>query len=186
MLLVAVDLRNGHYPDTRREAVFGEMLERLRALPGVRAVSSSEMTPISGSFWSEDLQIDGYTAKSRGDLVVYFNRISERYFETLGTPMVAGRDFNSHDTLESPKVAIINQTMAQKYFGGQNPIGRRYRMENGTKLSDPHEIVGVVKDAKYGKLREEILPTAYVPSARKNRSRSARLNCRPPPGRPRR
>ncbi len=163
ILLVAVDLRNGHYPDTRREAVFGEMLERLRALPGVRAVSSSEMTPISGSFWSEDLQIDGYTAKSRGDLVVYFNRISERYFETLGTPMVAGRDFNSHDTLESPKVAIINQAMAQKFFGGQNPIGRRYRMENGTKLSDPYEIVGVVKDSKYGKLREEILPTAYVP-----------------------
>jgi putative ABC transport system permease protein len=129
----------------------------------VRSGSASEMTPISGSFWDEDLQIEGYTSKSPEDTLVYFNRIGERYFETLGTALIAGRDFNVHDTLESPKVAIVNQTMVKKFFGGQSPIGKRYRAEEGNKLGAPVEIVGIVKDAKYGKLREEIFPTAYVP-----------------------
>jgi putative ABC transport system permease protein len=163
LLLVSIDLRTSHYPDTRREAAFEGILDRLRALPGVSSVSSSEMTPISGSFWNEDLEIEGYTAKSREDTLVYFNRVSGRYFETLGTALIAGRDFNAHDTLESPKVAIVNQTMAKKFFGGENPIGKRYRQDSGNKLGPPVEIVGVVKDAKYGKLREEILSTAYVP-----------------------
>ena len=103
------------------------MLERLRALPGVRSASDSNMTPISGSFWNDNLQIEGYTSKSRDDTLVYFNEVSDRYFETMGIDLVAGRDFNAHDTPESPKVAIVNQTMAKKFFGGQNPIGKRYR-----------------------------------------------------------
>jgi len=76
--------------------------------------------------------------------------------------LLAGRDFDSHDTLQSPQVAIINQTMAKKFFAGQNPIGKRYREEDGDKLSAPIEIVGVVKDAKYRELRDEVPPTAYL------------------------
>jgi putative ABC transport system permease protein len=162
ILLVSLDLRNGHYPPERRAAVYDEMLRRLRALPGVRSVSASNMTPISGGYWNEDLQIEGYTSKGQDDTLVYFNSVSDRFFETLGTDLVAGRDFNSHDTPESPKVAIVNQTMAKRFFAGQNPIGKRYRAEEGNKLGDVVEIIGVVKDAKYGTLREDILPTAYV------------------------
>jgi predicted permease len=163
VLLSTVDLRNGNYQPEQREAAFEEMLDRVRALPAVRSASSSEMTPISGSFWNEDLLIDGYTSKGPADTVVYFNRISARFFDTLGPALIAGRDFNAHDTLQSPKVAIVNQTMANRYFAGKSPIGKRYRTEDGNKLSEPVEIVGVVKDAKYGSLREDILPTAYVP-----------------------
>ena len=164
ILLASVDLRSGHYPPEREGAVLQEMLGRLRALPGVRAASASAITPISGWRWSQDLQIDGYTAKSRDDTNVYLNRVSDRFFETLGTGLLAGRDFNSHDTLQSPQVAIVNQTMAKKFFAGQNPIGRRYRIQNGNKLSATIEIVGVVKDAKYRELRDEIPPTAYLPA----------------------
>lgn len=139
-----------------------EMLARLRALPGVRSASASNITPISGSFWNEDLEIEGYAAKGRDDTLVYFNQVSDRYFETLRMDLVAGRDFNQHDTPESPRVAIVNQTMAKKYFAGQNPVGRRYRAEEGRKMGPWTEIVGMVRDSKYGSLREEIYPVAFI------------------------
>jgi predicted permease len=107
------------------------------------------------------VQIEGYTPKGKDDTSVYLNEVGGRFFETLGTDLIAGRDFNAHDTPGSPKVAIVNQTMAKKFFAGQNPIGRRYRTENGNKLGDFFEIVGVVKDAKYATLREDIPPTTY-------------------------
>jgi putative ABC transport system permease protein len=162
ILLTTVDLRNGHYPKERRAGVFREMLEHLRAMPGVRSASASTMTPISNSFWNEDLQIEGYTSKGQDDTLVYFNQVSDGYFETMGIQLVAGRDFNSHDTPASPKVAIINQTADNRYFAGRNPIGGRYRAEEGNRMSDVVEIIGVVKDGKYGTLREDILPSAYV------------------------
>jgi predicted permease len=162
ILLASVDLRNGHYPVERRSAAYREMLDHLRALPGVRSASDSEMTPISGSLWNQYVQIEGYAPKGRLDNVVDLNEVSEGFFETLGTSLVAGRDFEAKDTQQSPAVAIINQTMAKKFFAGENPIGRRFRMENGNKLGDPVEIVGVVKDAKYESLREEAPPTAYL------------------------
>jgi len=162
ILLARIDLSNGHYAPEREGAVLQEMLGRLRALPGVRAASASAITPVSGWQWSEDVQIEGYTAKSRDDANVWLNRVSDGFFETLGTGLLAGRDFDSHDTLQSPQVAIINQTMAKKFFAGQNPIGKRYREEDGDKLSAPIEIVGVVKDAKYRELRDEVPPTAYL------------------------
>jgi predicted permease len=173
ILLTSVDLRNGHYPKERRPAIYREMLDHLRAIPGVLAVSDSDMTPISGSFWNEDLQIDGYTSKNQDDTLVYFNQVSDGYFETMGIKLVAGRDFNSHDTPESPKVAIINQTAANRYFAGRNPVGGRYRAEEGNKMSDVVEIVGVVKDAKYGTLREEILPSAFVAASQDANTRES-------------
>jgi putative ABC transport system permease protein len=101
--------------------------------------------------------------KGSEDTLVYLNDVSDRFFETLGTDVLVGRDFNAHDTLESPKVGIVNQTAAKKFFTGKNPIGRRFRLENGNKLGDPVEVVGVVKDAKYVDLREAVHPTVYMP-----------------------
>jgi putative ABC transport system permease protein len=166
VLLADVDLRNGHYAPERRGAVYREMLEHLRALPGVRSVGDSSMTPIiGGRAWNDNLEIEGYASKSRYDTLVYFNEVSDGYLDTMGIDLVAGRDFNAHDTTESPKVAIVNQTVSKKFFGGENPIGKRYRTEEGNKMSDWVEIVGVMKDAKYRSLREETLPTAYVPAS---------------------
>ena len=164
VLLVRVDLPSG-----RRGGVFEEMLTRLRALPGVSSASTSAVTPIDGSLEAAYLHIDGYTSKGGEDNLVYLNEVSDRFFETLNTELVAGRDFNAHDTLESPRVAIINQTMAKKFFDGQNPIGKRYRPERGKTLLAPVEIVGVVKDAKYTTLREEVHATAYVAASQEAR-----------------
>jgi putative ABC transport system permease protein len=162
VLLVRVDLRNGNYAPERRGAAMREMLGHLRALPGVQSASVSNMTPVSGGFWNQDLEIEGYASKGRDDTLVYFNEVSDRYFETLRMDFVAGRDFDTHDTPQSPKVAIVNQTMAKKFFAGQSPIGKRYRAEDGNTPGPWTEIVGVVKDSKYGSLREEILPAAFI------------------------
>jgi putative ABC transport system permease protein len=163
VLLAGVNLRDDHSPMARRVPIFEEMLKNLRALPGVSSVSASAETPIGGGIWNQTLQIEGYTSKDREDTLVYLNDVSDRFFETLGTDLLAGRDFNVHDTLESPKVGIVNQTAAKKFFAGQNPIGRRFRLENGNKVGDPVEIVAVVKDAKYVDLREAVHPTVYLP-----------------------
>jgi len=168
VLIVSVDLRSGNLAKEQRAAALREMLDRLRAVPGVGSASASNMTPVSGSFWNEDLEIEGYTSKGRDDTLVYFNAVSDRYFETLGMDLVAGRDFNTHDMPGSPRVAIVNQTMAKKYFAGQNPIGKRYRAEEGKEMGPWTEIVGVVRDSKYGSLREKILPAAFVSANQNN------------------
>jgi len=162
VLLVQVDLRNAHFPAERRLPVFEQIMESLRALPGVRSASGSDNTPISGSIWSGDVSVDGGTAQLSASTHVYFNQVSSRFFETLGTPLIAGRDFDRHDSLGSPKVAILSQTMASRLFGNENPLGRHFRTVNGNSTVGDREIIGIVRDAKYAKLREAAPPTAYI------------------------
>ncbi|HLK67477.1 MAG TPA: ABC transporter permease [Bryobacteraceae bacterium] len=164
ILIASLDLRNAHYPKEQILSAREEMLGRLRAIPGVRSASLSNNTPLSGSGWNDLIQVEGYTAKSRRDSVIWLYQVSPRYFETLGTPLLAGRDFDARDRAGAPKVAIINQTMAKKFFAGANPIGRFYR-DAYAKLGPPVEIIGVVGDAKYANLRQDILPTAYLSAA---------------------
>ncbi len=99
-----------------------------------------------------------------------FNNVSDEYFETLGTSVVIGRDFDSHDTSTSLKVAIVSKSFAQKYFGAANPLGQHFRIRGGrgpqfawSATGGPVEIIGVVKDAKYGSLREVPWPFVFIP-----------------------
>jgi predicted permease len=163
ILLASVNLRNGHYPRERWSAVYQQMLDRLRAIPGIRSASVSSITPVCHCRWAGELVIEGYAPKSRDDAMASFNNVSDRYFETLGSSIVGGRDFNIHDTLASPKVAIISKSLAQKYFGAANPLGRHFRIRDGNITGGPIEIVGIVTDAKYGSLREEPSPFVFIP-----------------------
>jgi putative ABC transport system permease protein len=163
VLLVNVDLRSGNYPAERWSAVYQEMLDQLRTIPGLRSASVSSITPVCHCRWAGEVVVEGYTPKSREDAMASFNNVSDGYFETVGTSIVGGRDFNSHDTSTSTKVAIVSQSMAQKYFGAANPLGRHFRVQDGNLPSVPVEIVGIVKDAKYGSLRDEPSPFAFIP-----------------------
>jgi predicted permease len=165
ILLVRLDLGNANYPPERRAAAYKEMLDRVRAIPGVQSASMSGMVPIGRSSWQEELDIEGYAPKSRGDVSVMYNSVTPGYFETLSTPLIPGRDFNQYDTPQSPQVAIVNETFAKRYYGAANPIGRRFRWRLDRRNAPPVEIVGVVKDAKYSSLREKPLPTMYIPEA---------------------
>ena len=162
VLLVNLDLRKTATPMEQRTAFYEGLLERLRGLPGVIAAGQSDITPISGAAWNGSVQTDGFVSKSRGDNVSYFNAVTPDYFAALGTPFIDGRDFTAQDRATSPKVAIVNQAFARKFFPGRNPVGDRYYEEEDGKR-ETTQIVGLVKDAKYQTIREEALPTAYVP-----------------------
>jgi putative ABC transport system permease protein len=162
VLLTMINLRSSGYLPQRRAVVFREILESVRALPGVRSASLSDFTPMLPARRIHEVAVEGYAALSHKDSQVFFNAVSDRYFATMGTPLIAGRDFNEHDTPTSPAVAIVNQTMARKYFRGADALGSRFRIRAGATLGDPIEIVGVVRDAKYNDLRQEIPPTAYT------------------------
>jgi predicted permease len=151
VLLVRVDIRNANYPLDQRAGAFRQMLEKVREIPGVRSASISGLTPVSNSSWTEKVSIGEVTGTSA------YNSVSSGYFETLGTPIVLGRDFNPYDTPQSPPVAIVNETFVKKYFGSENPIGKTYRWKPGA----PIEIIGVAKDSKYYSLREPVPPTFF-------------------------
>jgi predicted permease len=166
VLLVNTDLRNAQYPKDRLEASFEEMRQRLASIPGVLSASFSNNTPISGSTYSIGVEVEGYAPQSIRDSQMWANYVSPGFFETLGTPLLAGRDFDRRDTAESANAAIVNETAARKFFHTANPVGRYYR--TGYPVKDTLvEVVGVVKDARYNKLSEKQRPIAYMPSTQK-------------------
>jgi predicted permease len=165
VLLVKVDPRNAHNPLEGRLPLYLELKGRLAAIPGVRSVSFADIVPVSQSSSNTIIQVEGFVPKSRRDLQVWINSISSGFFQTLGTPFIAGRDFNDRDTPHAPLVTIVNESLATKFFG--NPaaaIGKTLRQGYLT-VSDPTEIIGVVKDAKYRNLREEKEAIAYFPQS---------------------
>jgi predicted permease len=141
-----------------------QIAERLKAIPGVLAVADANVIPLSGNAWSNSVWPDGGDGQRK--LETQFSQVSSEYFKTMNTPMLAGRDFGTQDTPNTPEVAIVNQTFARKLLDGANPIGARFRKEaTPTGPETVYEIVGVVQDAKYEDLREEFGPTVFLASA---------------------
>jgi predicted permease len=169
LLLVSADLQNARYPDERLHQVKRELLDRLRATPGVRSASASIITPVSGRAWNTFVVADGGARGPNGEGMAWFNEVSDGYFQTLGTALVAGRDFDRRDGPGSPRVAVVNETMARRFFGGANAIGKTFRSSFGDRPGPLVEVVGVVRDAKYNSLREEPEPIAYVPLGQNER-----------------
>jgi putative ABC transport system permease protein len=165
ILLVSVDMRPAQVPAARRGATYNELLDRLRAIPGVRAASSSQVTPIGPGTWNDVMHVEGFTPSSIEDAVAWTNAVSDRYFATMGIPIVAGRDFNAEDLPGTPRVALVSRAMARKFFREETPIGKTFRLEEGpTGLGQPIRIIGVVGDTKYQSLREKTAPVVYYPS----------------------
>jgi predicted permease len=159
------DLQTAQFSPQRQAVIADELLERLRSIPAVKSAARSVVTPISGGAWQWDVRVDSLGASQRS-VHCFFNLVSPDYFQTLGTPLLAGRDFTDRDTKTSPLVAIVNEAAARKLFPGTNSIGRIYHDEapgaHGTKQLLV-EIVGLAKDAKYRRLRDEMPPTIYLP-----------------------
>ena len=149
-------------PLAGRLAVKKEILDRLRDVPGVEAASEVGLVPLSGASVDNRVWLEGGNRQSGFD--PNFNRISDGFFKTLGTPLLAGRDFDEQDTPKSRKVAIVNQAFARRLGKGANPVGLQIRRE--ATPSDPEtvfEIVGIVENTKYRDLRENFVPIVYLP-----------------------
>lgn len=156
--VIVVNVRSSRpYEATRGFAVQRAILERLKRVPGMRSASAANVLPIGGGLWTRGVQIEGYTFRADESDSVGFNVIAPGYFETLGTPLILGREFDERDTGASPKVAIVNESFARYFFGGATALGRHV-----TSVGITYEIVGVVRDAKYQTLRDPILKTMYI------------------------
>ncbi len=152
----------GYKEDSRLVNLYQQIEEKVRAEPGVRAASISFLTFNQGE-WTSPVSIPGHPPTPQNDMMTTHNVVGQGYFAAMGIPLLAGRVFGPHDTENSPKVAVINETMAKWYFPDSSPIGRRFGMGGDPKHSNDIEVVGVVKDAKRESLRERPFPEAYYP-----------------------
>jgi predicted permease len=160
VLLASINPTLNGYSQEKTRAFFSDLLNRTRAMPGVAAASLGSDTPISGGWDQNGIVVEGYTPKQGERMGCDVTYISTDYFKTLSIPVVMGRDFSDEDRTGSPKVTLINEKMARHFFGNTNPIGKRIGLE---KLPDI-TIVGVVKDAKYINLRENMRRHFYLPT----------------------
>ena len=165
VLMVATDLKTAKIPPEQQLATYEQIETRLSALPGVAAVGRSVMTPLSGAEWNNSIHTDWSKGLTSDDALTWFNFVSPGFFDALHMMLLAGRNFNSGDTKTSPAVAIVNQTLAHRFFPGLNPIGKTFRIDDvAGKPGPPVEVVGIVRDAKYGSLRETTYATAFFPA----------------------
>jgi putative ABC transport system permease protein len=162
VLLINMDLHNAGIPAGKRLAFYSQTLEALKAVPGAISVSQHLLSPMSGSEWNGPIQVEGYEPRPGEEPLVWFNGVTPAYFATLRTPLLRGRDFNSGETATSPPVAIVNETLARRFFPNADPIGRHLQAE-GPDSTKRMQIVGLAGNSKYLSLREDFLPFVYVP-----------------------
>ncbi len=175
VLDTAVNLVSAGYDAQRAQNFQDELLDRVKALPGVESAAFARMTPLSyGSFSSTLIAVDGYQPPPEEQPTVQYNEVGPDYFTTMGIPLVSGREFTRADDEKAALVAVVNETMAAKYWGGRNPIGERVQVKGRWM-----QVVGVAKDSKYESMREMPKPFFYVPQ-RQNFSVGAGLYIRTP------
>jgi putative ABC transport system permease protein len=145
-------------------AFFDRLMERLRALPGVKSVSAANTPPVSGQGAVIHFNIQGRAPKTPNDYIMAGYRVvGPGYFETLGIPLLAGRSIEQRDSLTAPSVVVLNQAMARKFFPGENPLGKHLQIGETPDTSIPFmEVVGVVGDVKQ-KLESDAKEEMYVP-----------------------
>jgi putative ABC transport system permease protein len=164
VLLVHANLHHAKVAPEQQPAMFEEIETRLRMLPGVVSASRAVMTPVSDFVWNNHLQVETPNPPTGKNALAFFNFISPRYLGTMRTPLLAGRDFNGGDVQTAPLVAIVNETLARRFFPKGDALGKYFRVQpEPGKPAPPIQIVGLAKDAKYETLREDARPTAYFP-----------------------
>ncbi|MGI8744835.1 MAG: ADOP family duplicated permease [Bryobacteraceae bacterium] len=159
LVVLQIDPAASGYPTSQQLLLMRALIERLRSAPGVLGVTASENGLFSGQdSGSDSLRIAGFTPARKQDMSCSFDQVGPQYFQVLGVPVVAGRDFDEQDNLRGPAVAILNDTMARFYFRNSDPIGKR--ILNG---NDRYTIVGVVKDMKQRDLKGKTERRLYAP-----------------------
>jgi predicted permease len=159
VLETGVSLVAAGYDVPRAKIFQDELIDRVRALPGVESAAYARLAPMSyGSYSSSPIAVDGYEPPPNEQPTAEYNQVSPAYFATLGIPLTSGREFTRADDENAPLVAIVNQTMAARYWRGQNPIGQRLQVKGKWV-----QVVGVAADSKYSSMRENPKAFFYVP-----------------------
>ncbi|HKU75787.1 MAG TPA: ABC transporter permease [Pyrinomonadaceae bacterium] len=160
VLLASINPALNGYTKERSTAFYDELLAKTRAMPGVKFASVATDSPISGGWDQVGVVVEGYTPKQGERMTCDATWVSNDYFKVLEIPFVTGRDFDERDRVGAPKVIIINEKMAKHYFGTTDVLGKHIGLEDVPDMT----IVGVVKDAQYINLRENMRRHFYVPT----------------------
>jgi len=153
---------NGYTPE-RSRALFERAEEELAALPGVESVTASMVPLLAGNNWTSSVSVEGFEAEPDADVSAGYNRVGPGYFRTLGVSLVAGRELTAADSLDAPRVAVVNETFAERFGLGRDAVGKRMSQSVGNAVELDTEIVGVVEDSKYSDVKEEIPPLFFTP-----------------------
>ncbi len=169
LLIMQFDASRLNLSPARRNLLYRELLDGIRNTPGVQQAANVRIVPISGSGWNDFIEFLG--KRSAKPMLPWFNRVSAGYFRTLNTPIIAGRDFDQHDTTNSPEVAIVNEEFCNQFLGKTNPLGKQFRILTGPGEA-PHvyQIVGLVKNSKYRDLREKFQPNVFLAETQQKES----------------
>ena len=175
VMFTGVGLVSAGYDAQRAQNFQDQLIDRVKAMPGVESAVFARMTPLSyGSFSSTPIAVDGYEVPPEERPTVEYNEVGPDYFATMGIPLVSGREFTRADDERGALVAIVNETMAAQFWRGRNLIGERVQVKDRWM-----QVIGVAKDSKYRSVRETAKPFFYVP-LRQNFSISAALFMRTP------
>ena len=162
LLTFAVQPSLNGYDQPRTLSILDRLQQDIGAMPQVRAVTLAEIAVLSGDVEMNGIKVPGYEPKEGERMSVRENIVGPGYLSTMGIPLVRGREITRQDGPNAPKVAVINEEFAHKYFRGEDPIGRRFM--TASQKDDPGiEVVGVVRDSKHTDLREDPEPFAYLP-----------------------
>ena len=168
-LVANLILPKAKYPDPEKHRQFFEqILPKLATLPGVEAAGAAFPMPFSNNDSSSAFSIVGQPPRPAGqELGASHLTITPDYFRAMGTPLLNGRVFDSHDTKDSPAVVIVNDVFARKYFPGGNAVGQQINLNHGenNESTPPKEIVGVVGGSRHGSLAIQPLPEFYIPAS---------------------
>jgi predicted permease len=152
------------YKDDRLATLYQQMFDRLEAVPGAREVTFSRMTLLSQGSSDRSFYLPSATAGPDGTTKptgnAYIHQVRENFLEAMEIPLLMGRTLTTKDDAHAPRVAVVNQTFAQKYFPNENPVGKRFSFDPDTPSNI--EIVGLAKDTKYTRQRDDTPPTAYL------------------------
>ena len=151
------------YDRARSEALFHQILDELRSIPGVSSATLSVAPVLSNSMIGFGLNVEGYTHGESERNLSFANAIAPGYLTMLGTSLLRGRDFTESDTATSPRVAIVNQTFVNKYFRDREPLGRKIGLNWGAGPLYYYEIIGIAKDARMANLRERPEQNFFMP-----------------------
>jgi predicted permease len=162
LLLFNVEPGLNGYDRPQMAQLYRRMTERLEGVPGVRSATVSLIPLLSGQAQTRGIVVQGHTPQPGAEDEAKVNTVGASFFETMEMPILLGRGLSTRDEETAPKVAVINKLMAHKYFGDENPLGRRFGF-GGPETAGQIEIVGVTRDAKYTDMRSETQPTIYLP-----------------------
>ena len=163
VLLLGIDPRLANYKPNELAALYQQIIERVGSVPQVRNVSMATYAPMSGTSRISSIQVPGYTPQPGEDLVVQDVLTGPKYAETLGIPLLRGREIELRDTVSAPRIAVVNTAFADHYFKDQNPIGRTFTFDDETDGGAALEIVGVLGNIKTDDARDKPEPTVYRP-----------------------